>query len=158
PLAAAAEGRLADRPPPGRDGLPRARRRCDPLHPPRRQRPLVPAGRRRRGGLELRRHRGHRGPRGDRAAPTTPAAPPASACLSEAALHTITSPNGDVTHCFAMLFLARRWSGDPRPDEVETSEMLWADVASPPSPLEAPAVEALRLFAAYRESGAFQVS
>ena len=57
-----------------------------------------------------------------------------------------------------MLFLARRWTGDPRPDEVETSEMLWADPAEPPSPLETPAVEALRLLAAYRDGGVFQVS
>lgn len=57
-----------------------------------------------------------------------------------------------------MLFLARRWTGDPRPDEVETSEMLWADPSSPPSPLEPPAVEALRLFGAYRRDGAFQVA
>jgi 8-oxo-dGTP pyrophosphatase MutT (NUDIX family) len=82
----------------------------------------------------------------------------AFACLSAAALHPITYPSGDVTHCFAMLFLARRWTGDPRPDNVETSEMLWADIASPPTPLEPPAIEALRLFAAYRESGDFQVS
>jgi 8-oxo-dGTP pyrophosphatase MutT (NUDIX family) len=79
-------------------------------------------------------------------------------CLSEAALHTITYPNGDVTHCFAMLFLARRWSGDPRPDEVETSAMLWADIAAPPSPLDPPAVEAIRLLRAYHEGGGFQVS
>ena len=78
--------------------------------------------------------------------------------LSEAELHTVTYPGGDVSHNFAMLFLSRRWSGDPRPDEVETSEMLWADPTAPPAPLEPPAVEAIRLFAAYRESGAFQVS
>lgn len=82
----------------------------------------------------------------------------AFACLSEAALHTITYPNGDVTHCFAMLFLARRWTGDPRPDEVETSEMLWADIASPPSPLEPPAVEALRLYCDFLRVGRFQAS
>src|ERR1700761_7171190 len=87
-----------------------------------------------------------------------PAALTAFACLSEAALHTITYPNGDVTHCFAMLFLARRWSGDPRPDEVETSEMLWADAGSPPSPLEPPAVEALRLYCNFLHEGRFQVS
>ncbi len=79
------------------------------------------------------------------------------ATLSEAARHTITYPGGDVTHCFAMLFLARRWTGDPRPDGVETSEMLWADPASPPSPLEAPAVEAVELLRAYLRDGTFQV-
>ncbi|HEX4731760.1 MAG TPA: NUDIX domain-containing protein [Solirubrobacterales bacterium] len=79
-------------------------------------------------------------------------------CLSEAELHTITYPDGDVTHCFAMLFLARRWSGEPRPDGEETAEMLWADPAAPPSPLEAPAVHALELFRAYRRDSTFQVA
>jgi 8-oxo-dGTP pyrophosphatase MutT (NUDIX family) len=78
--------------------------------------------------------------------------------LSEAALHTITYPNGDVSHCFAMLFFARRWSGEPRPDGVETTEMLWADPASPPTPLDPPAVHALTLFNSYLRSGEFQVS
>jgi 8-oxo-dGTP pyrophosphatase MutT (NUDIX family) len=41
-------------------------------------------------------------------------------CLSEAERHTITYPGGDVTHCFAMLFLARHWSGEPQPDGEET--------------------------------------
>jgi 8-oxo-dGTP pyrophosphatase MutT (NUDIX family) len=78
--------------------------------------------------------------------------------LSEAEQHTVTYPGGDVSHNFAMLFLCRRWSGDPRPDGVETTEMLWADPTSPPTPLDPPAVHALRLFDAYRRSGEFQVS
>jgi 8-oxo-dGTP pyrophosphatase MutT (NUDIX family) len=80
------------------------------------------------------------------------------ACLSEAKLHTITYPNGDVTHCFAMLFLARRWSGVAEPDGEETAEMLWADPATPPSRLEAPAVHALELFRAYLREDKFQIS
>jgi 8-oxo-dGTP pyrophosphatase MutT (NUDIX family) len=78
--------------------------------------------------------------------------------LSEAELHTVTYPGGDVSHNFAMLFLCRSWQGDPRPDGLETTEMLWADPAAPPSPLDAPAVPALRLFRAYLNSGEFQVS
>jgi 8-oxo-dGTP pyrophosphatase MutT (NUDIX family) len=80
------------------------------------------------------------------------------ACLSEAELHTITYPGGDVTHCFAMLFLARRWEGEPRPDGEETTEMRWANPAAPPSPLESPAVHAVRLFRTYLRAGEFQVS
>jgi 8-oxo-dGTP pyrophosphatase MutT (NUDIX family) len=80
------------------------------------------------------------------------------ACLSEAELHTITYPGGDVTHCFAMLFLARRWSGEPQPDGVETAEMRWAAPAAPPSPLEAPAAHAVDLYRAYLRDGAFRVS
>ena len=77
--------------------------------------------------------------------------------LSEAELHTITYPGGDVTHCFAMLFLARRWSGDPRPDGIETAEMLWADPAAPPSPLHGPSSHALDLYRAHLRDGNFQV-
>lgn len=81
----------------------------------------------------------------------------AFACFSEAELHTITYPGGDITHCCAMLFLARRWRGEPRPDGVETSEMLWADPVSPPSPLYEPSAHALHIYRAYLETGAFQV-
>lgn len=80
------------------------------------------------------------------------------ACLSEAELHTVSYPGGDVNHWFAMLFLARRWSGEPRPDGVETSEMLWADPTTPPSPLERPAALAVDLLLAYLRDGSFQVS
>ncbi|MBS1884927.1 MAG: NUDIX domain-containing protein [Actinobacteria bacterium] len=80
------------------------------------------------------------------------------ACLSEAELHTVRYPGGDVNHWFAMLFLARRWAGEPRPDGVETAAMLWADPATPPSPLERPAAHAIELFRAYRREGTFQVS
>jgi hypothetical protein len=34
----------------------------------------------------------------------------AFACLSEAELHTIAYPGGDVSHRFAMLLRGRRWS------------------------------------------------
>jgi 8-oxo-dGTP pyrophosphatase MutT (NUDIX family) len=82
----------------------------------------------------------------------------AFACLSEAELHIITYPGDDVSHCFAMLFLARGWNGEPRPDGEETTEMLWADPAAPPSPLEAPAAHAVDLYRAYQRDSAFQVS
>jgi 8-oxo-dGTP pyrophosphatase MutT (NUDIX family) len=47
-------------------------------------------------------------------------------CLSEADAHTIEYPNGDVTHCFAMCFVARDWRGDPRADEDESTEVRFA--------------------------------
>jgi len=80
------------------------------------------------------------------------------ASLSEAELHTVSYPGGDVNHWFAMLFLARRWSGEPRPDGVETSAVLWAHPIAPPSPLERPAALAVELFFAYEREGRFQVS
>ena len=78
-------------------------------------------------------------------------------CLSEAEAHTIRYPNGDVTHCFALCFLARAWQGDPRPDQAEATEVRFADLATLPEPLHPPTAHALELLAAYLSSGSFQV-
>lgn len=78
-------------------------------------------------------------------------------CLSEAETHTIHYPNGDVTHCFALLFVARVWQGDPRPDGEESTDVGFFDLGSPPEPLHAPTAHALNLLTAYVSSGAFQV-
>lgn len=43
-------------------------------------------------------------------------------CLSEAETHTITYPNEDVTHCFAMCFLVRRWVASPAPTMTSRSQ------------------------------------
>lgn len=48
-------------------------------------------------------------------------------CLSEAEAHTIHYPNSDVTHCFALLFMAERWTGDPRPDYDESVDSRFVD-------------------------------
>lgn len=78
-------------------------------------------------------------------------------CLSEAEVHTIHYPNGDVTHCFALLFLARAWRGDPIPDEEESTEARFANLGELPGPLHPPTAHALDLLAAYLRSGSFQV-
>ncbi len=78
-------------------------------------------------------------------------------CLSEAEAHTIHYPNGDVTHCFALLFLARAWQGDPRPDGEELTEARFFDLGTLSEPLHSPSAHALGLLAAYLSSGAFQV-
>lgn len=78
------------------------------------------------------------------------------ACLSEADLHTIEYANGDVTHCFAMCFLARAWRGDPRPDQSETSAVGFFDLDAPPEPLHVPSSRALDLLRAHQRTGAFQ--
>lgn len=78
-------------------------------------------------------------------------------CLSEAEAHTIRYPNGDVTHCFALLFLARAWRGDAAPDGEESTEAAFFDLAALPEPLHAPTTHALELLAAHLNSGAFQV-
>jgi ADP-ribose pyrophosphatase YjhB (NUDIX family) len=79
------------------------------------------------------------------------------ACHSEAEHHTIHYPGGDVSHSFAMIFMATRWTGDPRPDGDETTEMHWADPANPPSPLHEPSSHALDLYRAWLREGTFQV-
>ncbi len=78
-------------------------------------------------------------------------------CLSEADAHTIHYPNGDVTHCFALLFLARAWQGDPRPDDEESTEARFFDLGALPEPLHTPTTHALDLLAAYLDSDNFQV-
>ena len=79
------------------------------------------------------------------------------ASLSEAEAHTIHYPNGDVTHCFALCFLARTWRGDPRPDHEESTEVRFVDPSAPPTPLHPPTAHALELLGAYLRSGSFQV-
>jgi 8-oxo-dGTP pyrophosphatase MutT (NUDIX family) len=79
------------------------------------------------------------------------------ACLSEAELHTIRYPNGDLTHCFAMCFLAKRWHGDPRADMDETTEVRFASLDQLPDPLDPPAGHALSLLETFLADGEFQV-
>jgi 8-oxo-dGTP pyrophosphatase MutT (NUDIX family) len=78
-------------------------------------------------------------------------------CLSEAEAHTIRYPNGDVTHCFALLFMTRAWRGNPRPDPTEATEAEFFDPQAPPEPLHAPTRHALELLDAHLRSGAFQL-
>ena len=78
-------------------------------------------------------------------------------CLSEAEAHTIRYPNGDVTHCFALLFLATAWQGDVRPNEDEATEGRFIDLAALPEPLHRPTAHALELLRSYLEAGTFQL-
>jgi 8-oxo-dGTP pyrophosphatase MutT (NUDIX family) len=77
--------------------------------------------------------------------------------LSEAELHTIRYAGGDVTHCFALLFLARTWRGDLSLDPEEATEAVFADPEAPPEPPHAPSAHALGLLAEFLASGQFQV-
>ena len=78
-------------------------------------------------------------------------------CLSEAEAHTIHYPNGDVTHCFALCFLATAWKGEPAPNEDEAIEAGFFGLRALPSPLHSPTAHALELLAAFNRSGTFQV-
>lgn len=79
------------------------------------------------------------------------------ACLSKAETHTIRYPNGDVTHCFALCFLAREWEGEPRPDRDESTEVRFAELGAAPEPVHPPTARALELLTAYLDFGVFQV-
>jgi 8-oxo-dGTP pyrophosphatase MutT (NUDIX family) len=61
-------------------------------------------------------------------------------CLSEPDTHTIRYPNGDVTHCFAMCFLARDWQGDPQPDQAESTAVRFVAPNDLPEPMHEPSV------------------
>lgn len=76
------------------------------------------------------------------------------ASLSQADLHTLTYPNGDVVQCFALCFETRHWTGTlrPAPDEVVEAGFF----AAPPGPLHPPTEVVLGLYAKYRETGRFQ--
>jgi 8-oxo-dGTP pyrophosphatase MutT (NUDIX family) len=76
------------------------------------------------------------------------------ASLSEADLHTLNYPNGDVLHCFALCFEARRWAGDLTPDPAEVQELAF--FVEPPTDLHPPTRVVLELYGAYRTTGRFQ--
>ena len=77
--------------------------------------------------------------------------------LSEARHQTVEYPNGDVTHCFAVLFVLRRWHGTPSPDGEEAVEARFVAPDQLPEPVKAPSLEAVRLFRNYVSTGNFQV-
>jgi 8-oxo-dGTP pyrophosphatase MutT (NUDIX family) len=79
-------------------------------------------------------------------------------CLSEAETHTIHYPNGDLTHCFAICFLARAWHGDPTPDEEESTAVRFTALGDLPSPLHQPSASALALLQRFLASERFQVA
>jgi 8-oxo-dGTP pyrophosphatase MutT (NUDIX family) len=78
------------------------------------------------------------------------------ASLSQADVHTLTYPNGDVLQCFALCFEARRWTGSLRPDTDEVLELAF--FRQPPDELHPPTRVVLGLYDAYRKTGLFQAS
>lgn len=77
-------------------------------------------------------------------------------CLSDPSTHTITYPNGDQMHCFAMCFEVRRWSGVIDIENAEVLEAAFADAAKPPGALQPQTQVVLDMHAAFQETGRFQ--
>lgn len=77
------------------------------------------------------------------------------ASISEPDVHVLTYPNGDVTHCFAIWFAARRWTGSLATDEESIDAGFFARDALP-EPLLPPSALALELYDRFVESGQFQ--
>jgi 8-oxo-dGTP pyrophosphatase MutT (NUDIX family) len=77
-------------------------------------------------------------------------------CLSDPRIHTITYPNGDITHCFAMCFAVHNWSGELAPDPDEMSELGFYSLAALPTPMYRPAVKVCDMYERFRSDGRFQ--
>ncbi|MGW1430450.1 NUDIX domain-containing protein [Streptomyces sp. NPDC002431] len=76
--------------------------------------------------------------------------------LSDPRVHTLTYPNGDVTHCFALCFTARRWSGELAPGADEVRRAVFRPLDAPPRPLHPPTEVVLSMYETYRAEGRFQ--
>ncbi|KJS52569.1 NUDIX hydrolase [Streptomyces rubellomurinus subsp. indigoferus] len=76
--------------------------------------------------------------------------------ISEPAVHTLTYPNGDVTHCFALCFAARRWSGELAPGADEVRRALFRPLDDPPGPLHPPTRLALAMYREFLVDGRFR--
>lgn len=67
-----------------------------------------------------------------------------------------TYPNGDVCHCFAMLFTTRTFAGIPIDDGRETLGLDWYEPHSLPEVLPATAL-AIGAFLRWKATGLFQL-
>ncbi|GLZ79968.1 hydrolase acting on acid anhydrides in phosphorous-containing anhydrides [Actinorhabdospora filicis] len=87
---------------------------------------------------------------------TTEADLTAFASLSDPGVHTLTYPNGDVTHCFALCFEARTWTGALRPQPGEVEEVAFFPRGGLPGDLHPPTRVVLEMHAGWRRDGVFR--
>ncbi len=80
----------------------------------------------------------------------------AFACLSDPDIHILRYPNGDLTHCFAVCFEARAWSGELQPEPGEVIELGFFPFNDLPTNLHEPTVIVLELYQQFRATGRFQ--
>ncbi|MGV9882094.1 NUDIX domain-containing protein [Streptomyces sp. NPDC003006] len=76
--------------------------------------------------------------------------------ISDPKVHTVTYPNGDVTHCFALCFMATRWTGTLSPGADEVLQAEFRHPGDAPHPLHPPTGVALDMLDAFRSTGRFQ--
>ncbi|MCM2392098.1 NUDIX domain-containing protein [Streptomyces albipurpureus] len=76
--------------------------------------------------------------------------------LSDPQIHTLTYPNGDVTHCFALCFVTRTWSGALNPGRDEVRRAEFRDLADVPAPIHPPTAVVLGMYDSFRTTGRFQ--
>ena len=78
-------------------------------------------------------------------------------CLSDPHFHVIKYPSGDITHCFAMCFAVRSWSGELEHEHEEMTGLAFHNLSSLPTPLHGPATEVCELYVRFKDSARFQV-
>lgn len=80
------------------------------------------------------------------------------ASISEPDIHVLSYPNGDVSHCFAMLFVVADWTGDPaslRYDD-ESTDLRFFPRRELPMPIAPATAFGMELYAEYLTTGSFQ--
>lgn len=78
------------------------------------------------------------------------------ASLSDPAVHILRYPNGDITHCFAICFEARTWSGMLRPEPCEVRALEFFPMSDLPAGIHPPTVVVLEMLLEYQRTGRFQ--
>jgi 8-oxo-dGTP pyrophosphatase MutT (NUDIX family) len=76
--------------------------------------------------------------------------------LSEPGVHVVEYPNGDLVHCFALCFVARKWSGAPVIEVEEVTEAGFFPWENPPQPLQPATGVILDMYREFLATGVFQ--
>lgn len=82
----------------------------------------------------------------------------AFASLSDERWTRFTFPNQDVIHSFNLCFATHRWTGEPRSDGEESSDIGFFALDALPEPMLPMSERVLELWSAFRASRAFQAS
>jgi 8-oxo-dGTP pyrophosphatase MutT (NUDIX family) len=80
------------------------------------------------------------------------------ASLSDETWTNFTFPNNDVVHSFNLCFAARRWTGEPRSDADESSDLGFFALDALPTPMLPMSMRVLELWKTYEQSREFQAA